>query len=108
MELMLAQLRLAPGLESCLMHDEPGAAVGFSYKMSLDGRSGMLGMAVLHVSVYRLSADRDSDCHTAPFLQVAFIRTPSAFSSAARSNLSSPREFRSTLMTSRPFTGRPG
>ena len=44
MELMLAQLRLAPGLESCLMHDEPGAAVGFSYKMSLDGRSGMLGI----------------------------------------------------------------
>ena len=89
MELMLAQLRLAPGLESCLMHDEPGAAVGFSYKMSLDGRSGMLGMAVLHVSVYRLSADRDSDCHTAPFLQVAFIRTP--WRSAARLAPTFPR-----------------
>ena len=30
--------------ESCLMQDEPGARVCFSYKMSLEGCSGMLGI----------------------------------------------------------------
>ena len=39
---------LSPLLHSCLMQDEPEPGTGFSYKMSLKGKIGMLGVAHQH------------------------------------------------------------
>jgi hypothetical protein len=51
--------RVRPGW-SCLMQDEPGARVCFSYKMSLEGRSGMLGIDHRHASRRRGEPGGDS------------------------------------------------
>ena len=45
--------------QSCLIQDEPGVGVRFSYKMSLEERSGMLGVDHQHASTREVEPGTD-------------------------------------------------
>src|ERR1019366_2465599 len=49
-----------PGCESCLIQDEPGEGGGFSYKMSLEERSRMLGLDHQRAHIGTLEPGADS------------------------------------------------
>jgi hypothetical protein len=52
-------LQLTVNWKSYLMQDEPGAGVRFSYKMSLEGRSVMLGIDHPHASRRKVEPGAD-------------------------------------------------